>query len=706
MVDNRGATGGMKRAHWGTTHFGVNNMQKPVFRILLAGVFAVVFAPFASHGSEAIPIEDLARLPALQGMSMSPDGKHLVGLIPAPNNPDSTALATWDTSSLAAGPKVITPSGDRMKFIAAFALKADKVLAVARQEWTGDLGGCGEGKDAGSTETFVTKAYLTGDDQKKFDEAFTSDKVRNVGVSEFTRRCLEISGTARLVDMLPLDPDNVIIERASGVSLVSTYYLYNLKTERTKLLFTGGSRTTPSLFDSRTGNVLAKTEIEPTGDDYEQKIYILNPKNGQFDLQRPLTTKLSNRHVVDVVGRDDATGKYYVLTDQFSDKVQARVYDPVTQKFDPEPLVADKDYSIGALLFSTRHSNFNQIIGFVIEGPYRHTVYVDPTLKGIQAGLEKAYPNQEIGISSYTDDFSKILFTTESASDPTAYHLLVDKQEVVNLGSERPWLKSAMTGEESWVTYRARDGMEIPAILDLPAGWKKGDAPAPSIVMPHGGPWARDYIGWDPSGWVPMLTSRGYAVLRPQYRGSAGLGRELWLAGDAEWGKKMSDDLDDGAAWLISQGITSKGDIAIFGYSYGGFAAVAADVRSPSPYQCAIAGAPVADLGRLGTSWSDNRLQRILQGKTVTGMDPMGNTDKAHLPIMLFDGTRDVRTPPAIHAERFYDAVKDKVPAQFHSIPDMPHSLPWYPSQQRQTLNLIVGFLAKDCGLSHPGPAN
>src|SRR5699024_5032424 len=146
-------------------------------------------------------------------------------------------------------------------------------------------------------------------------------------------------------------------------------------------------------------------------------------------------------------------------------------------------------------------------------------------------------------------------------------------------------------------------------------------------------------------------------------------------------------------------GIADKGRIAIFGYSYGGFAAVAADVRSPSPYQCAIAGAPVANLGRLNTSWSDNRLQRILQGQTVKGMDPMQQADKAHLPILLFVGDRDVRTPRKIHAEPFYKAVKDKVSAQYHEIPDMPHSMPWYSSQQRETLSLIEDFLANDCGL-------
>ena len=674
-------------------------MRRAYMRSLLCGLLATVLGGNLAHASGPIAIEDLAREPALQSVSMSPDGKHLVGLIPSPTNKDETALATWDLNALASAPKVVTPSGDHMKFIGAFALKADKILAVARQEWTGQLGGCGEGKVVGATKTFVTKTYLTGDAQKKFEEAFARKSVR-VGGSRNMDVCLELAGTASLVDMLPLDPDNVIIRRISGISLMTNYYLYNLRTGDAELLFTGSTRTTPALFDSRTGKVLVKAEIEPVGGDYEQRFLILNPKNGLFEVEAPLTTRLSKRHEMDVVGVDDATGKYYVLTDQFSDKVQVRLYDAVTHKFDPEPAVADKDYSIMGLLFSKRPENFNQVVGFVIGGAYPQTVYVDPTLKGIQASLQKVFPGQQVNISSYTNDFSKVLFTTESSSTPEAYHLLLNRTQLKTLGSTRPWLKPGMTGEERWVSYKARDGLEVPAILDLPAGWKNGDAPAPAIIMPHGGPWARDYTGWDVSGWVPMLTSRGYAVLRPQYRGSQGLGRELWLAGDAQWGLKMSDDLDDGAAWLVSQGITNKGDIAIFGYSYGGFAAVAATVRSPSPYQCAIAGAPVADLGRLNTSWSDSRLQRILQGKTVKGMDPMNNADKAHLPIMLFDGDRDVRTPPAIHARPFYEAVKDKVPAQYHSIANMPHSMPWYPGQQRETLTLIENFLAKDCGLA------
>jgi dipeptidyl aminopeptidase/acylaminoacyl peptidase len=318
-------------------------------------------------------------------------------------------------------------------------------------------------------------------------------------------------------------------------------------------------------------------------------------------------------------------------------------------------------------------------------------------MRSIHEGLKQAFPGQLVNITSYNDDLSKVLFTTSSGQHPGAYRLLVNRKEVKTLGRQRPWIDSANLGEQRWVSYTARDGLEIPAILDLPPGWKDGDDPLPTIIHPHGGPWGRDYTGWDYSNLVPFFTSRGYAVLRPQFRGSTGLGRTLWLAGDAEWGKAMQDDKDDGAAWLVEQGIADRDRIAIFGYSYGGFAAAAAVVRPNSPYQCAIAGAPVTDLARLGTNWSTNRLQRILQGKTVTGMDPMDNTDKADLPILLFVGDRDVRTP-AWHAKNFYKAVKDKVPAKLEIIEDMPHQLPWYYSHYTTMLTLIEDYLTNGCG--------
>lgn len=647
--------------------------------------------------AKPIPVDYLARVPAIDSVSMSADGKHLVALIAAPGSDyRETALATWDLDDLAKGP-VITPSGKRMKFIAATALKAGKLLVTGRQEWTGALAGCGEGKFSGSTKTFVFKNYLADTAHKKFSEAFVKGS-KIPGMSRQLRQCLEISGRASLVSNLPLDPENVIIRRVGGLNLSTSFYRFNLKTDESKLLFNAGHGGSPGLFDPRDGKVLTRVSIEPVaGGDYEQRLLILDPETSEFKVHDKLTTKIGDRYQVAIVGRDEQSGKYYVLTNLFSETVKAWLYDPATREFDKEPLVGHDSYDIVRLIFGSQPANFNRLLGFTVAGPANITTYVDPDMRSIHEGLKQAFKGQYVRITGYNNDLSKVLFMTESAQSPPAYYLLLDKKRVQKLGSQRPWINSQDLGEQRWVTYQARDGMKIPAILDLPPGWSKQDGPLPAIILPHGGPWARDFTGWDRTGFVPLLTSRGYAVLRPQYRGSSGLGRKLWLAGDRQWGLAMQDDLDDGAHWLVEQGIADKDRLAIFGYSYGGFAAAAATVRPDGPFQCAISGAPVTNLAKIGNTWSTNRLQRILQGRTVKGMDPMKNTEKANIPVLLFVGDRDVRTP-AWHAKDFYKKVRKKVPARLKIIDDMPHQMPWYYRHHESIYKAVLGFLEKECG--------
>jgi len=677
-------------------------MSLKTFRSMPAMVSTLLLGLTVTDGfASPIPIDSLARLPDIASVSMSVEGTQLAALIanPGSNNRD-TAMATWDLDNMDKGP-VITPSGDRMKFIGVNALKAGRVLVAGRQEWTGSLAGCGEGKDIGSTATFINKVYLTDSSHKDFKEAFTDGSSRRFGVSERMEQCLELAGSAVLINTLPLDPKNVIIQRANGLTLQADYFLYDLETGGTSLLMRGGRSDQPALFHPRDGKLLIRTKLETvSGSQYEQRVLILNDQTGQFETHPELTTLLHERYALQIEGVDDATGKYYILTDKFSDHVQAWMYDPKTRKFDEEPLVAHGSFSIGGLIFGYQESNFNQLIGFTVSGPEPETTYVESNMNSIHEGLKQAYPGKRVSITGYNNDLSRVLFTTQNAQNPISYHLLSDRRSVQNLGSQRPWINSADIGEQKWVNYTARDGLEIPAILDLPAGWSKEDGPLPAVIHPHGGPWARDSIGWDAAGFVPFMTSRGFAVLRPQYRGSAGLGRKLWLAGDKEWGQKMQDDKDDGAKWLVEQGIADPNKLVMFGYSYGGFASVAAVVRPNSPYQCAIAGAPVADLTKIGNSWSENRLQRLLQGITVTGMDPMKNVDQANIPVLLFVGDRDVRTP-AWHAENFYKAVKDKVPAQLELIPDMPHSLPWYYRHTAAMFGNMESFLKEQCGMAH-----
>lgn len=670
-------------------------LKQTVTSVLVA--LGVSLPASADVTAEPIPIEHFARVPNIQSVSLSPDGEALSAIIalPGSNNRD-TALATWDLTTPGAQP-TITPSGDRMKFLATNALGADRVFVVGRQEWTGQLAGCGEGRVTGSTATFVVKPYLTDIEHSDFEDAFAGSR-RSVGVSEATQRCFEIAGTAGIVDTLPLDPDHVLINQLNQTTFQSNYYRYNLRTGAQEIVARSGGGAVPVYFDPRTGEPLAEVRIEETdGGDFEERISFMNRETGEMVAHPPLYTLISERQTVAVAGVTQDEEYLYVITDKFSDKDAVYLYHIESQTFDTEPLLAHPDFDVGGLRLGNQPSNFNELLGFTYLAMTPQTYWIDETMASIQAGLEQAYPGLEVSIMDYTDGYDTILFSTSGPANPASYYILRDQSQVQALGSSRPWIESENIGEQRWVYTPARDGMQIPGILDLPAGWTPEDGPLPTIIHPHGGPWARDYGGWDASGWVPFFTSRGYAVLRPQYRGSTGVGRQLWLAGDNEWGQAMQDDKDDAAEWLVEQGIADPDRLAIMGYSYGGFAAMAAVVRENSPYQCAIAGAGVSNLGRIGNNWSESFLQRVRQGQTLGGMDPIENTDKANIPTLIFHGDRDVRVP-LFHSTDFYNAIRDDVEAELVVIDDMPHSLPWYPRHFEVMLSEMEDYLANDCG--------
>ena len=125
---------------------------------------------------------------------------------------------------------------------------------------------------------------------------------------------------------------------------------------------------------------------------------------------------------------------------------------------------------------------------------------------------------------------------------------------------------------------------------------------------------------------------------------------------------------------------------------------MAATVRENGPFKCAIAGAGVSNLGRIGSNWNDDRIQRPFQGRTVKGMDPIKNADKANIPILIYHGDRDVRVP-LFHATDFYNAIKKHTDAELLVIEDMKHSLPWWPEHHVQSLSAIERFLRDDCQL-------
>jgi dipeptidyl aminopeptidase/acylaminoacyl peptidase len=470
-----------------------------------------------------------------------------------------------------------------------------------------------------------------------------------------------------------------------------------MRTNKKTFLYNGAGRQQISFTDPRDGRILVRSGIEPAGDgDWRVETYMLNEQTGSMDREKPLEYLASNRYQMDVAGYDEASRRYYIITDKFSDKAAVYFYNPATDKFSDDPVFAHPDFSATGVILGNGKDNWNEPLGFEYAAERQKTYWIDPEMRSIQEGLEQAYSGQHVEIIDSAKDGNRILFSAEASDHPPAYYMLINKSKVAGIGASRPWIDPADIGDTQLIYYPARDGLSIPGLLTLPDSYnKETDGRIPAIILPHGGPWARDYAGWDATGWIPLLTSRGYAVLQPQYRGSTDWGRELWFAGDMEWGQAMQDDKDDGAQYLVDQGIADPGKLAIFGYSYGGFAAFAATVRENSPYQCAIAGAGVSNLELFRRLVSSNRISRIVQGETLDGMDPIENVSKANIPILVYHGDRDVRVPIE-EGRGFYNAVKGRVDAKLVEIDDMPHSLPWWPDHHRQSLKAIDSWLKSD----------
>ena len=203
-----------------------------------------------------------------------------------------------------------------------------------------------------------------------------------------------------------------------------------------------------------------------------------------------------------------------------------------------------------------------------------------------------------------------------------------------------------------FITYPARDKTPIPGYLTIP----NGTPPFPLIVLPHGGPFVRETIVFDE--WAQLLANYGYLVLQPQYRGSRGYGQAFYQSAfinGGQGGYQMQDDKDDGVIYLVEEGLATADNVAMFGWSYGGYAALVAASRSPNAYQCVIAGAAVSD-NEMQVNYYRYRLRGSSKIEQLSMWDdsisPLEEVDKVNVPILLIHGDVDQRVPVE-HAEKY-----------------------------------------------------
>ncbi|MCR9278128.1 MAG: alpha/beta fold hydrolase [Pseudomonadaceae bacterium] len=279
----------------------------------------------------------------------------------------------------------------------------------------------------------------------------------------------------------------------------------------------------------------------------------------------------------------------------------------------------------------------------VLLGPYEDMVYA----KAMEL-FGRAYPGHRIEVIS-SDDSGRRVVARISSSTATPAYVLGDLEQgsVGVLAHTYSALADWPLAPMRRIDYSARDGLNIPAFLTLPLMSTPGE-PLPLVVLVHGGPWARDYPGFD--NIVQLLASRGYAVLQPQYRGSTGFGTAHLEAGYRQWGLAISDDIDDGVLAMIERGQIDPRRVCIAGASFGGYAAAIALAKSPELYRCGISINGVLDLKALiNDAWSMNffGINRAVwnDSRDVSRTSPLARANDIRAPLLLIAGTDDTVVP-------------------------------------------------------------
>ena len=652
-------------------------------------------APPAAH--------DFARAPAIDSVTISPDGAHLAAL----SSPDGVNqdLLIWRTDALSAPP--IRVRSTHMRFVAVQFLKNERLLVIAEQPLTI------EGRPANLVKSLVTD--LEG---KSFapllpERSMTSD----------TEDSYDRLVPSTLIAALPEDPRHVLVEdhRLGSAGDIYSVDVYTMSAAKVA----NGSE---KYFDYQ-ADLKGQLRARQFSDFDNGKIYIaqqfLDPDTNRWiELFRWYAKDRAENQIVGFT-RDPHV--VLLASAQAGDKTGVDEYD-VKQRKVIEPAFEHKLFEatgqvIGVqarVIQSHAAADYGRVLGFSYLAETPRIYWLDPQLGALDqkvqqtlgaswarvdwidpgTGLRATVPveaDAAVTFAAWSNDFKDILIEKSGPRTPSEYYLLADGKLAL-LGKARPWIDPAALGETSLVEYPARDGLMVPAFLTLPPKDAYGAGPYPTLIEPHGGPWARDEMGWDPTGWTQYFASHGYAVLQPQFRGSYGWGQKLWRAGDAEWGQKMQDDLDDGVKWLIAGGIAAPQRVAIFGYSYGGYAALAAAIRPNGLYQCAISGAGAGNLEEIVSDTYDNRYTREFQMPTVKGLNPLDHAAEIKIPVLIYHGDHDTTVDPEASRMFAAGAARSGHPVKLVEIKDMGHQLVfWTPAMAERQLDIVDDFLKTGC---------
>ncbi len=411
--------------------------------------------------------------------------------------------------------------------------------------------------------------------------------------------------------------------------------------------------------------------------------------NGDTELLRVDSagfTKIYSCNVFETCGvaRFDKDGKkVYIETNKgdATDLVSLALLDPATgatEIVEQDPL---KRVDLDQPVFSELTEELAQT-NYVDDRMRRY--FHDKSFEADYRWLEETkFPGKEVGVASRTHDERLWLIAVHSDTEPGETWLFDRRAHTLTLEYKvREKVPREALAPMQPVHYKSSDGLDIPAYLTLPKGPPAKNLP--TLVVPHGGPWARDV--WDYNPLAQFFANRGYAVLMPNFRGSTGYGKKFLNSGNGEWGRKMLDDVTWGVKYLIAQGIADPKRVGILGGSYGGYATLAGVAFTPELYKAAVDIVGPSNLLTLLDSippyWEAARktmYARMADPGTPQGKQwleersPLSQASKIRTALMVVQGANDPRVNRA-EAEQIVIALRDRgFPVEYLLAPDEGH---------------------------------
>ena len=591
-------------------------MFKGFASVLIALLVSPALA--AAPAPAATPAEIYGRLPAIEQAALSPDGSRIAFIR---TTQDWRALAVFDfrTSKLVGGVRL----GDAKIRSVQWADDEDLLVTTATSQMPMDLRG-----EKTEWNLMVLYDLKSGKLRKLLDHVRADTTTMNV-----------VYGRP-------------IVQRKDGYTWIYVHGLYIAQGVTQTALFRVNLSTGAELLVKQGAGATDRWIVDDAGEIVAEQDYFENGRRWAIRMLdgRRVTQTVSGIAPIDapdILGMSAAGDALIVSLTQ----ADGTVWKPLSTKSGAwGPEIAPDEQLTGLVLTD----GSERMIGTAFVGDSTRYHFEDPRLQEGWGWITRVFGYERTEFISISADHTKLIVLVMGPKSGYGYYL-ADIEEHLTQMIGSVYEGSPSIAEVRPIEYPAADGLKIPAYLTLPPGRPARNLPV--IVFPHGGPQARDTLGFD--WWAQALAAEGYAVLQPNYRGSD-LNQKWIEAGYGEWGRKMQSDLSDGLAYLAAQGIVDPQRACIVGASYGGYAALAGVSIQSGIYRCAVAVAAVSDPAdmlrwvarkesygaKIGTRYWERFLDVADPGdKKLDAISPLKHADRIAVPLLLIHGREDSTVP-------------------------------------------------------------